>query len=193
MKLVAGLGNPGKEYEGTPHNIGFQVVDLLLEELGLTGFQQKFHSKLCRTTIKGEACIFIKPQTYMNRSGLALAECAGFYKIPVENIVIISDDLDLQPGRARLRNGGGHGGHNGLRSIIESLGNSSFRRVRCGIGRPAGKKDVVGHVLGKWSRAEEKLVRSVIDVVLEELIRFLETSQFENSSFSAPELSKSHS
>jgi len=82
MKLVAGLGNPGREYEGTPHNVGFQVVDLLMEKLEVSGFQQKFHSQFCRTSIEGEACILIKPQTFMNRVGLAVAECAGFYKIP---------------------------------------------------------------------------------------------------------------
>jgi hypothetical protein len=101
MKLVAGLGNPGREYEGTPHNVGFQVVDLLMEKLEVSGFQQKFHSQFCRTSIEGEACILIKPQTFMNRVGLAVAECAGFYEIPAENIVIISDDLDLPPGMAR--------------------------------------------------------------------------------------------
>ncbi|MEO1837689.1 MAG: aminoacyl-tRNA hydrolase, partial [Candidatus Lambdaproteobacteria bacterium] len=115
-------------------------------------------------------------------------ECAGFYKIPAENIVIISDDLDLPPGMARFRDGGGHGGHNGLRSVIDSLGNSKFRRVRFGIGRPAGKRDVVGYVLGQWSKAEAKLAQSVMDLVLVELVGFLETSQFENTSFSAPEL-----
>ena len=188
MKLVAGLGNPGREYEGTPHNIGFQVVDLLVEKLGIPRFQQKFQSQFCRTSIEGEACILIKPQTYMNRSGQAVAECASFYKIPIENIVVISDDLDLPPGRARFRDGGGHGGHNGIRSIIDSLGNRQFRRVRFGIGRPTGKRDIVGHVLSRWSKTEEKLARSAIDFVLSELIRFLVTSQFENTSFSAPEL-----
>jgi len=109
MKLVAGLGNPGREYEGTPHNVGFQVVDLLMEKLEVSGYQQKFHSQFCRISIEGESCILIKPQTFMNRVGLAVAECAGFYKIPAENIVIISDDLDLPPGMARFRDGGGHG------------------------------------------------------------------------------------
>ena len=189
MKLVAGLGNPGKEYEGTPHNVGFQVVDLLMKQLGVSGFQQKFHSQLCRVSVNNDVCIFIKPQTYMNRSGHAVAECAKFYKIPVENIVIISDDLDLPPGKVRFREGGGHGGHNGLRSIIDSLADNQFRRVRVGIGRPEGKRDVVGHVLGRWSKTEEKLALSVIDLLLNELISFLETSKFESTSFSAPELS----
>jgi len=183
MKLVAGLGNPGKEYEGTPHNVGFQVVDILLKKLGLGEFQQKFHSQYLRTTLKGDVCIFLKPQTYMNRSGIAVAECVNYYKIPVQNLVVISDDLELPPGKVRFRNGGGHGGHNGLRSIIDSLGDRQFRRVRIGIGRPSGKQDVVGHVLSRWSMAEENLVLKGIDQVLTELISFLETSKFENTSF----------
>ncbi|GIT71122.1 MAG: hypothetical protein Ct9H300mP28_09360 [Pseudomonadota bacterium] len=112
MKLGArALGNPGREYEGTPHNVGFQVVDLLIEHLGISGFQQKFQSKLCRTSIRGESCLFIKPQTYMNRSGEAVAEFVNFYKIPLEKIVIISDDIDLPPGKVRFRDEGGPGGH----------------------------------------------------------------------------------
>ncbi len=188
MKLVAGLGNPGREYEGTLHNVGFQVVDLLMDKLGISTFQEKFQSQLCRTSVEGEACILIKPQTYMNRCGRAIAECASYYKIPVENIVVISDDLDLTPGCARFRDGGGHGGHNGLRSIIDSLGNRQFRRIRFGVGRPTKKQDVVRHVLSRWSKTEEKLTRSAINFVLSELIQFLVTSQFENTSFSAPEL-----
>ena len=188
MKLVAGLGNPGSEYKGTPHNIGFQAIDLLMKKLNISGFQEKFHSQFCKTSVEGKACILIKPQTFMNRTGQAVAECAGFYKIPVEDIVIISDDLDLPPGRARFRDAGGHGGHNGLRSVIDSLGNNKFRRVRFGIGRPSGKKDVVGYVLGQWSKTEAKLAQSVMDLVLLKLIRFLATSQFENDSLSAPEL-----
>ena len=184
MKLVAGLGNPGREYEGTPHNVGFQVVDLLIEHLGISGFQQKFQSKLCRTSIRGESCLFIKPQTYMNRSGEAVAEFVNFYKIPLEKIVIISDDIDLTPGKVRFRDEGGHGGHNGLRSIIESLGNGNFHRIRFGVGRPADKENVVGHVLGRWSKAEIKLTRSAFNLAIKEMIRFLETSQFQNVSFS---------
>lgn len=184
MKLVAGLGNPGREYEGTPHNVGFQVVDLLIEHLGISGFQQKFQSKLCRTSIRGESCLFIKPQTYMNKSGEAVAEFVNFYKIPLEKIVIISDDIDLPPGRVRFRDEGGHGGHNGLRSIIESLGNGNFHRIRFGVGRPADKENVVGHVLGRWSEAERKLTRNAFNLALKEMVKFLETSQFQNVSFS---------
>jgi len=184
MKLVAGLGNPGRDYEGTPHNVGFQVVDLLIEHLGISGFQSKFRSKICRASISGESCLFIKPQTYMNRSGEAVAEFVNFYKIPIEKILIISDEIDLPPGKVRFRDEGGHGGHNGLRSIIESLGNGNFQRIRFGVGRPADKDNVVGHVLGRWSDEEKKLTRNAFDLALKEMLNFLETSKFQNVSFS---------
>ena len=184
MKLVAGLGNPGKEYEGTPHNVGFQVIDLLIEKLQISGFQQKFRSKFCRASINGESCFFIKPQTYMNKSGEAVSEIVNFYNIPLEKILIISDDIDLPPGKVRFRDEGGHGGHNGLRSIIDSLGKGNFHRLRFGVGRPVDKDNIVGHVLGRWSEAEEKLTISAFNLAMVEILRFLETSQIQNVSFS---------
>jgi len=184
MKLVAGLGNPGREYEWTPHNVGFQVVDFLLEYLGISGFQSKFRSKICSTSIGGESCLLIKPQTYMNKSGEAIAEIVNFYKIPLEKIVIISDDVDLPTGKVRFRDEGGHGGHNGLRSIIDSLGSINFQRIRFGVGRPPDKNNLVGHVLGRWSESEKKITRSAFNLALKDLVMFLETSRFENVSFS---------
>jgi len=184
MKLVAGLGNPGREYEDTPHNVGFQVVDLLIEHLGISGFQSKFRSEICRASISGELCLFIKPQTYMNKSGEAVSEVVNFYKIPLEKIVIISDDIDLPPGKVRFRDEGGHGGHNGLRSVIESLGNGNFHRIRFGVGRPTDRDNVVGHVLGRWTEAEKKLTKNAFNIALKEMVKFLETSQFHNVSFS---------
>ena len=183
MKMVAGLGNPGREYEGTPHNVGFQIVDFLLEHLGISGFQSKFRSEICSASFSGESCLFIKPQTYMNKSGEAVAEVANFYKIPLEKILIISDDIDLPPGKVRFRDEGGHGGHNGLRSIIESLGSGNFHRVRFGVGRPIEKNNLVGHVLGRWSEKEKKLTKNAFKLALKEMVRFLETSQFKNISF----------
>ena len=183
MKLVVGLGNPGFKYEDTPHNVGFLVMDMLAEELGMSGYVNNFDSLLYRESINGEVCFFLKPQTFMNRSGIAVAECIKYYKIPIESILIISDDINLPPGKARFRESGGHGGHNGLRSIIDSLGNSKFRRMRIGVGRPTGE-DFVGHVLGPWSKSDEKSVIDVVKLVVKEIICFLETSKFENISFS---------
>ena len=184
MKLVAGLGNPGLKYEGTPHNVGFGVMDMLAEELGLSGYVNNFDSILYRKSINGEVIFFLKPQTFMNKSGIAVAECIKYFKIPIEDILIISDDINLPPGKARFREGGGHGGHNGLRSIIDSLGNSKFRRMRIGVGRPSSQLDIVGHVLGPWSKSDEKSVIDVVKLVVKEIICFLETSKFENISFS---------
>ena len=144
--------------------LGFRLLIYSWKSSRFPDSSKNFTASFVEHSIEGEACILIKPQTFMNRVGLAVAECAGFYKIPAENIVIISDDLDLPPGMARFRDSGGHGGHNGLRSVIDSLGNSKFRRVRFGIGRPAGKRDVVGYVLGQWSKAEAKLAQSVMDL-----------------------------
>ena len=183
MKLVAGLGNPGFKYEDTPHNVGFLVMDMLAEELGMSGYVNNFDSLLYRESINGEVCFFLKPQTFMNRSGIAVAECIKYYKIPIESILIISDDINLPPGKARFRESGGHGGHNGLRSIIDSLGNSKFRRMRIGVGRPTGE-DIVGHVLGPWSKSDEKFVIDVVKLVVKEIIYYLETSKFANLSFS---------
>ena len=120
----------------------------------------------------------------MNKSGEAVAEFVNFYKIPFDKIVIISDDIDLSPGKVRFRDEGGHGGHNGLRSIIESLGSGNFHRIRFGVGRPADKENIEGHVLGRWSEAERKLTRNAFNLALKEIVKFLETSQFQNISFS---------
>jgi len=187
MKLIAGLGNPGDEYKDTPHNLGFHFLDILVKKLDISGFQKKFLSCSCRKLINGEVCVFMKPQTFMNKSGMAVAECANFFKIPIENIVIISDDMDLPPGKARFRKSGGHGGHNGLRSIIEKLGDNNFPRIRLGIGKPPKKGDAIRHVLRPWSKTEQRKALDVIDLVVAELINFLETSKFENTSFSIPE------
>ncbi len=184
MKLLAGLGNPGNEYDRTPHNVGFKFMDVLAEELGFTKFEKNFDSLYYKQSINGDPCFFIKPQTYMNKSGKAVADFANYFKIPIENVLIIVDDICLPPGKARFRSKGGHGGHNGLRSIIDSIGNNNFPRVKIGVGKPLEKKNVASHVLSKWSDSDEKSVVDVIKIVVQEVIIFLETSKFENNSFS---------
>lgn len=187
MKLLAGLGNPGDKYDGTPHNVGFKVMDVLAKELEISGFQRNLESLSYKKSINGDLCFFIKPQTYMNKSGKAVADFANFFKIPVENILIISDDINLAPGRARFRLGGGHGGHNGLRSIIDSIGNNNFPRVKIGVGRPLEREEVAKHVLKPWSKSDKKFVEDVIQIVVKQLIYFLKTSKFVNTSFSVLE------
>jgi len=157
MQLIAGLGNPGEKYQDNPHNIGFRTLDQLMKALDLEGFQRRFNSEFQRTLENGQVTLMLKPETYMNRSGEAIAECARYFKIPSEKILVISDDLDLPAGKARLRVSGGHGGHNGLRSVIQCLGTDQFLRARIGIGRPdsssSGKETSVSqYVLGKNGR-----------------------------------------
>ena len=155
MQLIAGLGNPGEKYRDNPHNIGFRTLDQLMDALNLEGFQRRFNSEFFRTNENGEVTLMLKPETFMNCSGEAIAECARYFKIPPDKILVISDDLDLPAGKARLRDSGGHGGHNGLRDIISVLGAKDFIRVRIGIGRPPrGNMDVAAWVLKDFSADE---------------------------------------
>ena len=184
MKLLAGLGNPGKEYDRTPHNVGFRFMDVLADELGFSNFEKNLDSLSYKQSINGDLCFFIKPQTYMNKSGKAVAGFANYFKIPIENILIIYDDINLPLGKVRFRLTGGHGGHNGLRSIIDSIGNNKFPRVKIGVGKPLDGRNVASYVLGQWSKSDEKSVMEIIKIVVQEVILFLETSKFENNSFS---------
>ncbi len=184
MKLLVGLGNPGREYESTPHNVGFRVIDELAQRFGLGTAQTKFQSEFFRQGSGDDALMLMKPQTFMNRSGFAVSECLRFYKLPPESVVVISDDLDLPPGKARTREGGGHGGHNGLRSIIEQLGTDAFRRVRIGIGRPAQKEQVTGYVLGNWTGEGAELGQKTVLRVADFLEKYTKHSRWSSTSLS---------
>jgi len=152
--LVVGLGNPGSQYAQTRHNVGFHIIDRLAQAEGLVFDQKKSKALLARGRIDGVSVALIKPQTYMNLSGQAVAPLARFYKIPPERILVIYDDLDLPTAHLRLRMKGGPGGHKGMRSIIEHLGSKAFPRLRVGIGRPPGKMSAEAYVLQKFSTAE---------------------------------------
>ena len=154
MKLLVGLGNPGPKYECTRHNVGFLVVDELVSANGLEWSGKKFDGVCARGKILGEDCLVLKPFTYMNLSGKAVQKAARFFKVSPEAIVVVHDDIDLPWGRVKARKGGGHGGHNGIRSIIDSLGSKEFQRVKLGVGRPDGGGDVSGWVLGKMTDEE---------------------------------------
>ena len=173
ISLIVGLGNPGAEYDHSRHNTG---VDMLMEIARKYSADLRADSKykgmLGECSIKGEKVRLLFPTTYMNESGRSVAALANFYRIPAENILVIHDDLDLVPGALRLRKGGGDGGHNGLNSIIACLGgNKNFCRLRVGIGHPADRSQVIGHVLGKRSREEAKL----FDAAAEEVLQNIET------------------
>src|SRR5690625_476168 len=139
MKCIVGLGNPGKKYEKTRHNIGFMVVDELLSRYGWKLTQKKFRGKFTLEHLNGEKLILLQPQTFMNLSGQSVQEVLDFYQIEIENLLVIYDDLDLPVGKIRLRESGGHGGHNGVRSLIDHLQTKKFKRIRLGIGRPTNE------------------------------------------------------
>ena len=160
MYLVAGLGNPGKEYEGTRHNVGFEAIDYLCEKLNFEVNKIKFKGKIGEKSINGEKVIFLKPSTYMNLSGDSVREAAFFYKISPQNIIIVYDDVAIEVGRIRIRESGSDGGHNGMKSIIYQIGSDTFPRVRIGIGEPKG--DIVNHVLGGFRTEEKKPIMETI-------------------------------
>lgn len=162
MKLIVGLGNPGKEYEKTRHNSGFMVMDKIAEELKVDIRQEKFKGLYGKCNVKGESLILLKPQTYMNLSGESVREAMNFFKIDKEDILVIYDDLDLPIGKIRLRTKGSAGGQNGVKNIIQQLGTQEFNRIRIGIGKDP-KIPVVNYVLSKvrkeeWQDYEESLV-----------------------------------
>ena len=163
IDLIVGLGNPGREYEKTRHNAGFWFVDALAASAN-TSFRHdaRFHGEVCKASFAGRDVWLLKPATFMNRSGQAVAALARFYKLPVEAILVAHDELDLPPGTARLKRGGGHGGHNGLRDIISHLGTNTFLRLRLGIGHPGTSREVVDYVLTKPAVGDRELVEAAI-------------------------------
>ena len=165
IDLVVGLGNPGPDYEHTRHNIGFWFVDALARTLGVTfKLVSRFHGHVADTSFATHQGRLFKPATYMNRSGQAVAAISKYYKIAPRNILIVHDDIDLPPGTIRLKQGGGDGGHNGLRDIISALqGDRDFPRLRIGVGHPGHGDEVVDYVLQKPSRHDKELISAVID------------------------------
>jgi PTH1 family peptidyl-tRNA hydrolase len=170
MWMVVGLGNPGREYELTRHNIGFLVVDALARRHG-GSFAGKFKGELCQTSIKGTSAALLKPQTFMNLSGQSVQPTMAFFKIPLDQIVVVHDDLDLEFGQMKLKRGGSPGGHNGLKSIDAAIG-ADYLRIRAGIGHPRSKApdgapkergQVVGHVLGAFKGKDLDDARAVVE------------------------------
>jgi PTH1 family peptidyl-tRNA hydrolase len=156
MHLVVGLGNPGSQYRDNRHNVGFMVVDDLLARARGSALRAKFGAEIAEVTLAGKRVLLCKPMEFMNVSGQAVARVAGFWKIPVADVVCVHDELDVPFGRLKLAAGGGPGGHNGVRSLIADLGDPNFARVRFGVGRPAPGRDAADFVLADFSRAEEK-------------------------------------
>lgn len=153
MQLFIGLGNPDAKYAKNRHNIGFMVMDALAEAYSFDPFKSKYHGLLAEGRIGSEKVLLLKPQTFMNKSGISVSEAVNFYKLDGSQIVVFYDELDLPPGKLRMRRGGGFAGHNGLKSINAHMG-ADFRRARLGIGHPGDKAKVNGHVLGDFAKAD---------------------------------------
>lgn len=163
MYLIAGLGNPGREYDMTRHNIGFEVIDYMADRYSVKLNKLKFKAVYGETKISGEKVYLVKPQTYMNLSGESIAEFWRFFKIPLENIIIINDDIDIEAGKLRIRSKGSAGTHNGLKSIIYHFGADVFPRIRVGVGAPKHKDyNLADYVLGRFTKEEIPLMEQAI-------------------------------
>lgn len=173
MKMVVGLGNPGDRYAGTRHNMGFMVIDSLAATLQVDVKKLKFGARFGLTEFADKKLILLKPWQFMNRSGQAVATAAGFYRIEVGDLLVISDDLDLEPGKIRLRAKGSAGGHNGLADIVRKLGTSDFARCRIGIGRD-DRQESVGYVLDRPTNDQKPLVTDAIERAKDAVLCWIE-------------------
>ncbi|MEG2337513.1 MAG: aminoacyl-tRNA hydrolase [Clostridium sp.] len=174
MYLVVGLGNPGREYEGTRHNAGFEVIDCLSRKFGFNMDRERFKGNFGEYIIDGQKTIFLKPLTYMNLSGEALIEAASFYKIDPENIIVIYDDMAIDLGKIRIRPSGTDGGHNGMKNILLHLQTKDFPRIRVGIGK--AQRGIVDYVLGKYSDEERKIMDKSVEVSADAVVDMIKGS-----------------
>lgn len=163
IRLIVGLGNPGAEYAESRHNAGFWFVDHLARLYGGSFTREtKFHGHTCRIRIGGVACWLLKPATFMNRSGQSVSAMVSYYRLPPEEMLVVHDELDLAPGVVRLKQGGGHAGHNGLRDIVSAIGGRDFWRLRIGIGHPGDSREVVSYVLGRPARCDTAEIEAAL-------------------------------
>ncbi len=162
--LIVGLGNPGKQYAGTRHNCGFRAIDLLADKLGCKIDKGKFQGLYGQVTKDGRKLFLLKPQTYMNLSGRSVLQLSAYYNIPPQRIIVLFDDISLEPGRLRVRGDGSAGGHNGIKSIISELGSQDFPRVKIGVGaKPVAEQDLADWVLSGFTAAEEKALATSLE------------------------------
>jgi peptidyl-tRNA hydrolase, PTH1 family len=178
FKIIAGLGNPGKNYTRTRHNIGFLTIDTLASKSNIFIDQSRFDSKYVKTRMRGISLFLLKPFTYMNKSGLPIHRFASYYKIAMKDIIIIHDDMDLDFGKIKIVENRGHGGHNGVRSIIDAFGKKDCIRVRIGVGHPESQKNkagtnTTGHVLGSFSQDETKMLDSILDTACDAIVHIV--------------------
>ncbi len=157
--VIVGLGNPGKEYADTRHNMGYKAIDVLSSDENIEIRRNKFHSLIGQGRIAGKKVILVKPETYMNRSGIAVREAAMYFNVAPENLIVIYDDIDLPSGSIRIRKSGGAGTHNGMKSVVEQLGTKDFVRIRIGVGAAEAGEDLVNRVIGEVPKAERELLQ----------------------------------
>ncbi|MBO4856836.1 MAG: aminoacyl-tRNA hydrolase [Bacilli bacterium] len=180
MKLIVGLGNPGKKYEHTRHNMGFDAIDLLSDLSQIDVDKEVFHGLMGRGNVFDEDIMLFKPTTFMNLSGTAVREVVNYFKIPLEDVIIIFDDMALAPGKIRLRPDGSSGGHKGMQNIIDNLGTDKIKRIRIGIGEPE-ENDNIDYVLSKPIKEERELIDEAIKNVIEAVKEILKSDNFERA------------
>ncbi len=164
MLLLAGLGNPDPKHADDRHNVGFMAVERIANAHGFGSWRQKFNGNVAEGILGGRKTIILKPTTWMNNSGRSVASCVQFFRLVGEDIVVFYDEIDLLPGKVRVRTGGGHNGHNGIRDIHRHIG-TEYGRVRIGVGRPNNKEQVTGHVLGRFTRDEQATFNDVLEAI----------------------------
>ena len=181
-KLLVGLGNPGDKYFETKHNVGFMLIDQLAKQQNLSFTHDKiFQADIASFFFNGEKIYLVKPTTFMNLSGLAVRALLAYYNIPIENFIVIYDDLDMEVGKIRFRQKGSAGGHNGIKSIIAETGTQEFDRIKIGIGRPQKGMTVVNHVLGRFNEDDYATIQLTLDKVEAALNHYLKTNDFEDT------------
>jgi PTH1 family peptidyl-tRNA hydrolase len=163
MKIVLGIGNPGSEYRGTRHNVGYMVTDILAQRRGVSEGKSRFQSVVAEIRVGNEKVLLVKPVTYVNRSGFAAAAALSYYDLDLKDFIVVCDDMNLPTGKIRIRREGSSGGHNGLKSIVEAVHGEDFARVRIGIGEPEGRRTGVDHVLGRFQTGEETVIRETLE------------------------------
>lgn len=173
MYLIVGLGNPESDYANTRHNMGFNVINEVAKQYNIEINKKKFNSEYQTAIIDGKKVVLVKPQTYMNNSGEAVIEFANFYKIEFDKLIVIYDDVDIEPGKIRIRKSGSPGSHNGMKSIVQYLNSDKFPRIRVGIGKPKENVDMIHHVIGPISEEEKNMLNGGTDKAKEALIELI--------------------
>lgn len=174
MYLIVGLGNPEEDYSKTRHNMGFNVINAIANEYQIKITKNKFDGLYADGVIENKKVILLKPQTFMNLSGKSIIQLVNFYKIELENIIVIYDDIDVEKGKIKIRKQGSAGSHNGMKSVIEELGTESFIRIRVGIGKPEYKNDMINYVIGAISEEEQNILNAGVKKAKEAVIEILE-------------------